>query len=242
MLPPDEICPPELLICIAHRGASGYLPENTLESFSRALELGSRWVEFDVRVVEGEPIVFHDHSLARMTGVSGTIEDQTLSYVRSLTIAGRHAIPLLSETLAILKGRAVAQIELKGPGSGAATANLLESELQRGWRPDDIVVSSFLEPELRHLHARLPHVPVAVLGRDITPKLISLAHEVQALSLNVNFTSVTPEKVDTAHAAGFKVFTYTVNEKSDIQAMHAYGVDGVFTDFPDRVIRDAFLR
>jgi glycerophosphoryl diester phosphodiesterase len=242
MSPADETSPREPFICIAHRGASGYVPENTLESFSKALELGSPWVEFDVRVVEGEPIVFHDHSLARMTGVSGTVEDQKLSYVRSLTVAGRHQIPLLSEALALLKSRAVAQIELKGPGSGAATASLLESELQKGWTPDNILVSSFLEAELRHLHSRLPHIPIAVLGREITAKLISLAQEFQALSLNVNFKSVTPDKVDTAHAAGFKVFAYTVNEKVDIQAMHTYGVDGVFTDFPDRVIKRAFLR
>jgi glycerophosphoryl diester phosphodiesterase len=225
------------LLCIAHRGASGYLPENTLESFNKALEIGSPWIEFDVRVVEGEPVIFHDQSLTRMTGVSGDIEEQTLGYVRSLTVAGKYRIPLLSEALTLLKDRAVAQIELKGPGSGAATAALLKSCTNQTWRSEMTLVSSFSDSELRQFHSQLPDVPLAVLGRELTPKLMSLAHELKALSIHLSHKKISPQCVKAIHAAGFKIFAYTVNSEADIRTMHSHGVDGVFTDFPDRVLK-----
>jgi glycerophosphoryl diester phosphodiesterase len=227
---------PTPLLCFAHRGASGYLPENTLESFTKALELGSPWIEFDVRVVEDEPVIFHDQSLTRMTGVAGTIEDQQLEYIRSLTVAGKYKIPLLSEALRLLQGHACMQIELKGAGSGTATARLLESFLHQGATAENFLVSSFSENELRDFHSLLPSIPVAALGRELTPNLLALARELRAWSIHLSFKKTIPQCVQSVHAAGFKLFVYTVNSAVDIQTMRSYGVDGVFTDFPDRVL------
>ena len=91
---------PTHLICFAHRGASGYEPENTLKSFSKALELGAPWIEFDVRAVEDELVVFHDRTLPRLTGASGSVHKQSLAYLRTLKVKGTEQIPLLSEVLA----------------------------------------------------------------------------------------------------------------------------------------------
>jgi len=84
---------PANLICFAHRGASGYEPENTLRSFSRALDLGATWIECDVRVVEGELVIFHDRTLSRLTGAPGKVSDLDLSTLRSLKVKGTAPIP-----------------------------------------------------------------------------------------------------------------------------------------------------
>lgn len=227
--------------CIAHRGASGYAPENTLESFSKAIELGASWIEFDVRVVEGTPIVFHDSTLGRLTGVEGAVEDQSLEALRSLRVKDRGQIPLLRETLALLKGRSRAQIELKGRGSGVAAAALVGAELQNGWNPHDILVSSFVEEELLAFHKALPHIPTGVLARQLTPQVMSLAKEIGAYSIHLKFRTLQVEDVNLIHENGFRLFAYTVNDSKDLLAMYSLGIDGVFTDFPDRVLTKSFL-
>lgn len=217
------------------------MPENTIESFSKAIELGAGWIEFDVRVVEGAPVVFHDATLTRLTGAEGTIEEQSLDYVRSLQVHHRGQIPLLREALALLRGRACAQIELKGSGSGSATAAMVGAELQNGWKPEEFLVSSFLEEELLEFHRAHPQIPTGVLSRQLTPDVLSLARQMGAYSIHLKFRTLRADDITLVHENGFKLFTYTVNDSKDLLAMYSLGVDGVFTDYPDRVLSKSFL-
>lgn len=232
---------PKEFLCIAHRGAAGYAPENTLESFSKAIELGAGWIEFDVRVVESTPVVFHDATLKRLTGIEGSIEEQSLDFVRSLQVHKRCQIPLLRETLALLRGKACAQIELKGRGSGVATAAVVGAELLNGWRAEELLVSSFLEEELLEFHRLIPEIPTGVLSRQLTPDTIALAQQIGAYSIHLKFRNLRADDVTVVHENGFKVFAYTVNDSNDLLAMYSLGVDGVFTDYPDRVLSKSFL-
>jgi len=97
---------PANLICFAHRGASGYEPENTIRSFTRALELGATWIECDIRVVQGELVIFHDRTVGRLTGASGTVSDLDLGTLCSLKVKGTEPSPLLSERVELARGRA----------------------------------------------------------------------------------------------------------------------------------------
>lgn len=222
--------------CFAHRGASGYEPENTLRSFSKALELGAQWVELDIRVVEEELIVFHDRTLKRRANIEGIVEKQSLHAIRALDVGHGERIPLLSEVLDLIKGRARAQIELKGRDSGIPVAHYLNSLLSRGWSPDSFLVSSFDHEEVLDLHKIAPTIPVGVLLYGYPLNTIELARSVDAFSIHLNLEAVTPKRVKTLKEAGFKVFVYTVNDQADIQAMRAIGVDGIFSDFPDRAL------
>ena len=217
-------------------GASGYEPENTLKSFSKALELGANWVEFDVRTVEDELIVFHDRTLTRLTGALGSVRRQTLASIRALKVKETEPIPLLSEVMALLKGRARAQLELKGEGTGERTARYLTTLISEGWAPDSFLVSSFDHEELAAFKRSCPNVAIGILlyGYPINTPEISRA--LGAYSVHLDIETVTPKRVSTLHEHGFKVFVYTANEPSDIAAMRAIGVDGVFSDFPDRVL------
>lgn len=222
-------------ICLAHRGASGYEPENTLRSFSKALELGARWIEFDVRVVDEELIVFHDRTLNRRAGVGGIVEKQSLEELRKLDVGKGERIPLLSEVMALIKGHSRAQIELKGRGTGVRTGEYLNNLVSMGWAPDTFLVSSFDHEEISDFIKQAPTIPVGLLLYGYPANAVEIAQDIKAYSVHLHLETVTPKRVSTLHSLGFKVFVYTVNEIPDIQAMRAIGVDGVFSDFPDRV-------
>jgi len=227
---------PANLICFAHRGASGYEPENTIRSFTRALELGATWIECDIRVVQGELVIFHDRTVGRLTGASGTVSDLDLATLRSLKVKGTEPIPLLSELVELARGRASLQLELKGAGTGEPTARYLNTLLEQGWRPESFIISSFDHEELAACKRIAPAIPIGILLYGYPVNTPEIARALGAHSVHLNLEMVTPKRVNALHHAGYKVFVYTVNELSDIQAMRAIGVDGVFSDFPDRVI------
>jgi glycerophosphoryl diester phosphodiesterase len=228
----------EHFICFAHRGASGTYPENTLLSFSRALELGARWIELDLRIVEGELIVFHDRTLSRRAGVSGSVEKQSLATLRELNVGQGERIPLFSEVLALVKGRARLQVELKGRGTGEVTAHHLNSLLSNGWAPNTFLVSSFDHEEISNFTRIAPTIPVGLLLYGYPLNAVEMARTLKAYSVHLHLETVTPKRVGILHDAGFKVFVYTVNEPADITAMRSIGVDGVFSDFPERVLAE----
>lgn len=221
-------------IYIAHRGASGHEPENTLVSFSRALEFGAPWVEFDVRVVEGEPIVFHDRSLQRMAQLPGIVEKQTLARIRSIKLPKDQSIPLLSEVLELIRGKACAQVELKGISSGVVTALTLLKALEAGWEPSQFLVSSFDHAELLAFRATAPMIPLGLLTYGYPMGCVENAQKIGAVSVHLHLDAVTEARIKQIQAAGLKVFVYTVNDPADMRELSALGVDGIFTDFPDR--------
>ena len=144
-----EVQVPTDFYCFAHRGAMGYAPENTLLSFSKALELGANWIEADVYAVEGNLIVIHDERLERTTNGTGLVTRSTFDYLRSLDAGEGQRIPLLNEVLDLIDGKAGVNIELKGEGAATPAAGLLEQAMSRStWAGDQFIVSSFNHHEL----------------------------------------------------------------------------------------------
>lgn len=221
----------------AHRGASGTEPENTLRSFRRALELGADWVELDVHRVEDSLIVFHDDHLDRRTNGTGLVADRSLSYIRSLDAGGGEKVPLLEEVMRLLEGRAGVNVELKGKRTAAPAAlELSDAILNRGWNPDRILVSSFDHSELVDFKERCPDIAIGALFTDTPADLDPVAKVMGCYSVHLGRTQVTAVAVDEAHRLGMKVFVYTVNRTKDFQRMNDMGVDGIFTDYPERFI------
>jgi glycerophosphoryl diester phosphodiesterase len=220
---------------LAHRGARGYAPENTLASFDKALELGAKWLELDVQLHAEKLWVFHDLRLERCTDGQGWLADHKPDALRSLDAGGGQRIPFLHEVLERLKARVAVNVELKtGAGTAAAVATQLRECLTQGWKEEQFLVSSFNLPELREFKRRIPQIPLGVLLCGVPLNLASAASELGAQVLSVDRDFADPALIADARARGLKVYVYTVNEPEDMARFRAQGADGVFTDFPDR--------
>ena len=129
--------------CIGHRGAKGYLPENTLGSIRKALDLGARYIEIDIYNIEGNLAVFHDFRLERTSNGEGYLQDQKFDYLRTLDAGNGERIPTLLEVCQEIKGKACLNIELKGPNTAEPVAALIKQLVTEGWSKNTFLVSSF---------------------------------------------------------------------------------------------------
>lgn len=226
------------MLVIGHRGARGLAPENTLAGFRKALELGAPWIELDVQLHGGDLLVFHDERLERCTNGRGRLDQHGLADLRGLDAGGGERIPFLGEVLDLVDQRAGVNIELKtASGTAAAVAELLRAYLKRGWKPERWLVSSFHLPELREFRRLLPEVPVGALLCGVPLDLAACGTALGAASINLALDFTDAALVADAKRRGMKVYVYTVNEPDDFARMEALGIDGVFTDYPDRALR-----
>jgi len=222
---------------IGHRGARGHAPENTLASFDHALALGTPWVELDVQLHQDRLWVFHDARLERCTDGRGWLADHDADALRRLDAGGGQHIPWLPEVLDRIDRRASVNVELKtAGGTAAAVATALRAYLERGWRPEQFLVSSFQLPELREFRRRLPEVPLGVLLCGVPLELAAAVTELGAAVLSLDMDFADPALIEDGHRRGAAVYIYTVNEPDDFARMQALGADGVFTDFPERAL------
>ncbi|MBI5037096.1 MAG: glycerophosphodiester phosphodiesterase [Candidatus Kerfeldbacteria bacterium] len=226
-------------LIIGHRGAAGTHPENTLSSFAAAITSGVPMVECDVHVCKSNQlVVIHDDSVDRTTNGTGPIANLTLSALQQLDAGNGERIPTLDELLQLINHRCSINIELKGVNTALPVAQKITQYIQtHGWSLDQFLVSSFDHPQLRAIKKILPDVNIGVLfSNELPVEPTTYARSMRAYSINPDKKSVTEELVSTAHQAGLKVFTYTVNEPTDYDRVTGCRVDGIFTDFPERYL------
>lgn len=222
---------------IAHRGASGLAPENTLKAIRLALALGAGAIEIDVQLADGELWVFHDRRLERCTDGSGVLTAQSRAYLASLDAGEGEGIPTLWQVMEAIAGQAELHIELKGPQTADEVARLTRrAEAELGFAPTQWVVSSFHHPELARFAALRPDIRLGALTSTIPLTLAKFAAELGAWSLNCDVDFVDQSLVQDAHDRGLKVLVYTVDEPADQAMLAAIGVDGIFTNRPDRFL------
>ena len=225
------------LLTIGHRGAMGHETENTLASIQKALDLNVDMIEIDVfKITSGEIVVFHDEKIDRLTNGSGDIESLDLESLKNLTVEGNHKIPLLSEVLDVINHKVPLNIELKGPGTSEGVMHIIKTYMENeGWTLDDFLISSFNWEELKNMRRINKDIKIAILTEDDPLDAILIANDLNAVAINPNYLSLTKENVLEIKSQGFKVFTWTVNDTKQISNMRILGVDGVFTNYPERV-------
>ena len=218
------------MICFGHRGASGYEPENTLRSFKRAIDFGCDWIELDVYLADEHIVVIHDEDLSRTTNGTGRVSTSSFTYLRSLDAGKGEHIPTLEEVIALVDHQCGINIELKGPGTAAAVGKLLAAT---HYPKDEILISSFDHHEVALMD---PEWNRAALFEKVYAEYVDRALALDAVSINLDRHLVTETAVANAHSAGLNVNVFTVNTPADLEQMRALAVDGVFSDFPDRVL------
>ena len=220
---------------IAHRGASGYEPENTLIAFKKAIELGADMIELDVyQLKTGELVVIHDRTVNRTTNGVGHIEQLSLADLRKLDAGHGEKVPLLRDVFEVVNQKIPINIELKGYHIAEPVASLLAEYInEKGWSPDSFIVSSFHHHELQIFMKLLPAVPVGALFNRIPFHLMPIVYQKNVASINLNAKHVTARQVQSAHLLGKKVYVYTVNDRWKADHLQALHVDGIFTNYPD---------
>jgi glycerophosphoryl diester phosphodiesterase len=226
-------------LVIGHRGARGHAPENTLLALDTGIRLGAHWVEFDVQLhPSGALLVCHDLNLDRTTNGKGPLAACDLDQLRRLDAGQGQQIPTLEEALDLIEQRAGVNIELKtADGTGEAVAGVLRQYLAAGWPAERFLVSSFHLPELWEFRQAAPEIPIGVLLGGVPLDWAGCATELEAAAVNLSSEFVDPRLVADAKEHGRKVYVYTVNDPAEMRALRALGVDGVFTDYPDRALR-----
>ncbi len=233
---------------IAHRGASAYYPENTIESFQGAISLGADMIEFDVQLTrDGEVVVFHDEKLMRCTNGKGRIADYTLVGLKKLDAGSWFGkdhqgakIPTLEEVLSLCRDKIAVNIEIKTEavdekirdGIEEKSLNIVE---QTGMR-EHVVFSSFDPRAIKHLKEIDRAVAAAVLfekeyyGSKLPSEIIE---SLGADAFNCSKNELSEKWLADLKLNNIPVNIYTVNDKKNMRHFIELGVSGIFTNKPD---------
>jgi len=226
------------ILKIGHRGAKGYEPENTLLSFQKALDLGVDGIELDVhRSRDGEIIVIHDEKINRTTNGEGLVADFSLTELKSFKINETHTIPTLKEVFDLVNQKCFVNVELKGNGTAKPVVALLEEYvLEKNWEYSHFIISSFDWNALKEVRSLNPKIPIGVLTHTDLDLAIAFAKFIKAEALHPHFHLLTTENTKHIQENGQLVFPWTVNEIEDIHKMKSFNVNGIISDFPDRIL------
>lgn len=235
---------------IAHRGASGYAPENTLSSFTKAALLGITWLEFDVmQAACGELVIFHDDLLDRTTSGKGKLIDYPYADLCNLDAGSwfdakfsGEQIPTFTQMLTFLVEHPSmsANIEIK-------PAKQYEEKLvQRIWHeislypniaPERLLFSSFSISALRILRSLAPDCQIGLLMHEPFPKWQQICDELNCVSVHVNQRILTQKLANEVKATRRALLSYTVNDPLLAKKLFDMGVDAVFSDVPDKILK-----
>lgn len=216
------------MLRVGHRGAKAYAPENTLASFSKAIEIGVDAVELDVRKTrDGELVVMHDADIKRTTNGKGLVSELTLAQIKAFS-SGGETVPTLGEALDFLGGKVKVVIELKEQGcEEQVLAEVRKRDIQK-----DVVITSFLEKALKKIRELDATVQTGLIyAKHSNPLKAALELKANYLLPLYRFTHTA--NVQKAHQNGLKVVVWTINTPEEVVEYAKKGVDGIASDKPD---------
>ncbi|MDD9269667.1 glycerophosphodiester phosphodiesterase [Paenibacillus sp. GCM10023248] len=229
---------------IAHRGAKGMAPENTLAAFRLGLSQGCEGIELDVHLTADEEIVVcHDMTLDRTTNGKGLIVEKSLSEIKTydagLWIGDEfkgETVPTLDEVFDLVPESIMINVEVKYAYEGRMERKLVEF-LRRRKRLNHVIVSSFDHKCVRRIKQMDSEVKIGLLYQSnlLDPTAYARSFDVDVYSLHPYFQMLDAEDVLKAKENGLYVYPYTANEEIDLLKLTDMGVSGIITDFPGRL-------
>ncbi len=222
---------------VGHRGACGHAPENTLASMRKALEIGVDGFEFDIQMSkDGIPVVIHDDTLERTTNGKGFVRDFTFKELQELDAGNGEKIQSLQNVIEMVDKRCRLFIELKAENATKPVSDLLAHSVQNlGWSYEQLLVCSFNHQQIAEIRAINPEIRTVAIFVGIPVSLAVIAQEAGAWAISTAHLHSNQALVDDAHARGLKSFVWTANSEAHIAAAKKLGVDGIISDFPDRI-------
>jgi glycerophosphoryl diester phosphodiesterase len=232
------------VLVIAHRGASGHAPENTLAAFRKAVSLGAPFIETDLQLSrDARFVAIHDATVDRTTGGSGAVHNFTLAELRQLDAGSwfgseftGERIPTLEEIFAFSKKHDVVfYLELKPSGSWGGEHALIGALRESGEIPRSVVIS-FDTAILESLRKLEPTLMTGVLYEGQIDRPVDRAVEIGARQVAVRGDLVTPALLAEARKKDLQVVCWTVNHPAHMRLLIDAGVDGIMSDYPDRLV------
>lgn len=219
------------ILKIGHRGAKGYEPENTLIAFQKAIDLKVNGIELDVHLsLDKEIMVIHDDTIDRTTNEKGYVKNFASSQLKEL------GIPTLIDVLDLVNRRCFVNIELKGIGTSKPIVELIAHYISgKNWNYTDFLVSSFDWKMLEEVQLLNPKIRIGVLTDVAVSEALAFAKKIKAVSIHPYYALLSRENVALMQENGFKVFSWTVNLTEDIQKIKSFNVNGIISDFPERI-------
>lgn len=198
---------PKKVLKIGHRGANGYCLGNTLACFEKSIRLGVDMIELDVHLKDGKLFVIHSiKDLSRRT-------------------------PVLKNVFDLVKKRVKIDIELKGRGAAEPVAKLIKEYIKKGWKESDFLVSSFRVKELKNFKKQGLKVKMVFIAR----KKRKIIKDPDFYYINIALKIAKKKLINKLHNQGFKIFVWTANKKKDIKRLMSFGIDGIISDYPDKL-------
>lgn len=225
------------MLKIGHRGAKGYEPENTLIAFEKAINLGVDGIELDVHLSsDNELIVIHDETVDRTTNGKGEVNQLSLKELKALKIELTEKIPTLTEVLDLVNKRCFVNIELKGIGTAKPVTQLISHYIsEKNWDYNNFIISSFDWKMLEETHLLNSKIKIGVLTEESIDKALAFAKKINAFAIHPDYELLSKENVILMQQNGFEVYPWTVNSENAIQKIKSFNVNGIISDFPDRI-------
>ena len=240
------------MINVAHRGASGHAPENTMAAFHKGFEMKADYIEIDVQMTkDGELIAIHDTTVDRTTNGTGAVGSLTFEEIRQLDagswfgpeFAGEK-VPTFEEILDAFRGKIGILIELKAPelypGIEEKVAEALIERNLHNPNNEKIIIQSFNHESMQTSKELLPNVPHGVLAgaswANVTDEQLA-EFATYADYFNPNMNIVTHDMVADVHDADMKIYPYTSRSQEQALRLFDLGVDGIITDYTEHVYK-----
>ncbi len=221
---------------IAHRGAAGKAPENTLVAMRHAINDGADWLEIDVQeTLDGEVIVIHDSDFMKLANKNLKVWNGTFEEIRNIDVGSwfntgfsAERVPLLAEILELAKGKCRVLIELKYYGHNEQLEQRVVDIVEEAGMEDYIAIMSLQYSGLQNFKALRPNWPLGLLSTQYIGKLSNF--DVNFIAVNAN--TAKPTAIRRIQSAGKLAYVWTVNDRVSMARMMALGVDGIITDEP----------
>jgi len=215
------------MLKIGHRGAKGHSAENTLASFQKAIDLGVDMIELDIQLsLDKIPMVIHDITIDRTTSGLGLVTDYSAKELQQL------GIPTLKSVFELVHNQCDINIEIK---AFEATKCILDLIDKNTFDKDKILISSFDWNALQEVRFHNETIRIGVLTETDLDLALAFAKFIKAYAIHPYYHLLTAEKVQKIKEKGFKVFPWTINAPEDITFVKSLNVDGIITDFPERL-------
>lgn len=229
---------------LGHRGAMGHAPENTMPSFYKAIELKATMFELDIHMSrDGELVVIHDAIVDRTTSGTGKVSEMTWDEIRQLDAGSwfgpefrKVRVPRLEDVFDEVGDRIQINVEIKaGDELYEAIVEKLARLIKEKDLAEQVVISSFHPQYLIEARSLLPEIQIGLIYSKPREDAVGEAVAAGWQALHPHVSQVTKELVDKAHSRGLIVRAWNPNEIEPMRMMIEAGVDGVGTDYPDRL-------